>query len=96
MNIFDFDEWMKLAKTNPDEFEARRQRVLREAITSAPKEHHAKLYLLQAEVDAIRQTHEPLESTILVTKMLADNLNELEKQITRLKDAVNEIQRNSK
>lgn len=92
MDTFNFDEWVKLAKSDPDEFEARRQRVLKEAIASAPKEHHVKLYLLQAEIDAIRQTHEPLESTILMTKMLADNLSELEKQITRLKDAVNEIQ----
>jgi len=27
---FDFDEWMELARKNPNEFERRRQRILKE------------------------------------------------------------------
>lgn len=92
MDSFDFNEWMNLANTDPDEFQARRQRLLKEMIAAAPEQHRVKLYLLQAKIDTICQAHEPLESTILITKMLVNNLDELKKQMMRLKEIIIEIQ----
>lgn len=52
---FDFDAWAKLARENPEDFERRREAVLRAAIEAAPVRHRRRLQGLQFQIDLERQ-----------------------------------------
>ena len=72
---FDFDEWVELAKEDPDAFEARRDALLQEAIDQAPLHFRKKLHGLQFQVDMIRErsTH-PLGACVRISSMMMDSL----------------------
>ena len=54
---FDFDAWMKLAKTNPQDFEQRRRDVTEHVIESAPPERRERMRSLQWKIDMERKRH---------------------------------------
>ena len=55
MQKFDFDEWRKLAETDPEAFELRRQQALEALITAAPSNRQHRLRGLQWRVDMERR-----------------------------------------
>ena len=61
-NNFNFDEWMKLYKKNPDEFEKRRDKLIIQFIESS--KNRDKLKKLQWKLDMIRRNKNPLKATI--------------------------------
>lgn len=52
---FDFEAWAKLARDDPEEFERRREAVVRATIESAPPEHRQRLEGLQFQINMERQ-----------------------------------------
>ena len=52
---FDIDEWQRLAKEDPQEFERRREAAIRAVIEQAPPEHQARLLRLQSRIDLERR-----------------------------------------
>ncbi|MCW8908847.1 MAG: DUF3135 domain-containing protein [Sedimenticola sp.] len=72
---FDFDEWLRLAKEDPDAFEARRDQLLREAIDQAPLHFRKKLHGLQFQVDMIRErSSHPLGACVRISNLMMDHL----------------------
>lgn len=57
MSDFNFDEWLQLAKTDPEAFEKRRQQAIDELIATAPVKHQQRLQGLQWRVDMERRKY---------------------------------------
>ncbi len=75
---FDFKEWSELAQTDPDRFEAKRSRVINEAIRRVPTNRQRVLRGLQWRVDRIRELkHTPLAACIAITDMMWTTFGEL-------------------
>ena len=51
---FDFDQWMALAQSDPEAFEARRREVLQAEIAKAPEAYRQRLTGLQWRIDIER------------------------------------------
>ncbi|HFQ91842.1 MAG TPA: DUF3135 domain-containing protein [Chromatiales bacterium] len=68
---FNFDAWMKLAKTNPEAFEIQRKKVLQAEIAKAPKPMQHRLTGLQWRVDMERKRcSNPTQSMIHIYKKM--------------------------
>lgn len=78
MYEFNFDEWMNLYKTHPEEFERKRKEVLDAEIAKAPIERRNDLRMLQMECDAYRQSMSPLEATAEMTKVMVERVYQLQ------------------
>ncbi len=48
---FDVDEWQRLAREDPNEFERRRQIAIDSLIEQAPPELRERLWALQSRID---------------------------------------------
>jgi len=93
-----FDDLVKLAKTDPEALEAFRQQAIEDLINSAPVPHQRRLRGLQFQVDMERQkAKNPLDSCVRISRMMHDSfaklrdaLNEAQKShVTQLKDIIN-------
>ncbi|HID98443.1 MAG TPA: DUF3135 domain-containing protein [Thermodesulfobacteriaceae bacterium] len=70
---FNFDEWMELAKSDPDEFERRRSEEIESFIESTPERHKKRLRGLQWRIDMERKKcRTPLASCIRLNEMLTE------------------------
>lgn len=85
---FVFDEWMKLAQSDPRAFEQRRRQAIEETIGSAPADTQQRLRGLQWRIDMERRrSGNPTAAFLRVYKMmmesvyseggLSDSLNDL-------------------
>lgn len=82
---FDFKEWSELAQTDPDRFEARRNRVINEAIRRVPVDRQQMLRGLQWRVDRVRELKRtPLAACIAITDMMWDAFSELHHSYVKL------------
>jgi hypothetical protein len=54
---FNFDEWLLLAKSDPEMFEKRRQQAIDALIDTAPGEHQQRLRGLQWRIDMERHKY---------------------------------------
>ncbi len=71
---FDLDEWMNLAKMDPEAFEERRREAIRELIDNAPEHLKKRLEGLQWRIDMERnRCKTPLEACIKLHDMLMDH-----------------------
>lgn len=72
---FDFDNWAKLAKEDPDAFESQRQEALESLIATAPPEMQQRLRGLQWQLDHVRErSNNPLASCVRMSKMMWDRV----------------------
>lgn len=68
---FDFEEWMLLAKSDPEEFEKRRKHVIDDFISSAPEDRQQRLRGLQWRIDIERRRcSNPLAACIRLSDMM--------------------------
>ena len=82
----EFDELMKLAQENPEQFEELRQQMCDELIQSAPSEHRRRLRGLQFQIDMERRRAKtPMAACMKISSMMHDSFAEL-------RDALNELQ----
>ena len=75
---FDLDEWQRLAREDPREFERRRQAAIRAVIEQAPPEHQARLLRLQSCIDLERRRAKtPLGATVRLQSMMWERFTAL-------------------
>jgi hypothetical protein len=72
---FNFDEWAKLAKEDPDAFENMRERMIQDVIESTSPEIKRRMQGLQWKIDKIRSTSSnPMASCLRISQMMWDNV----------------------
>ena len=76
---FDFDYLCTLYKTDPEEFEAIRKKIIDDAIKSARESSQRRLRGIQFQVDAKRRIHKntPYVACMEVSKMMHQSFDEL-------------------
>ena len=72
---FDFDAWMKLAMTNPQEFEERRRCLIERTIDKIPTKRRRRMRSLQWKIDIERGRHsDPQDACMHLFGMLLDRV----------------------
>jgi hypothetical protein len=67
----DFDDWSRLASTDPAAFEHQRSQVIERAIRRAPAQRRRRLQQLQWQLDQIRATSRtPMAACLRMQRML--------------------------
>ena len=75
---FDVDEWQRLAREDPSEFERRRQAAIDSLIEQAPAELRERLWALQSRIDLERRRAKtPLEATLRLQSMMWERFGQL-------------------
>jgi hypothetical protein len=81
----DFDEWSRLAREAPAEFERRRREVLEAAIAQAPPALQPRLRGLQNRIDLERRRAKtPLGAAVRLHAMMWDEFQKLRAALNRL------------
>jgi hypothetical protein len=95
---FDFDQWSKIAQTEPEKFEAMRQQMIDNLIAQAPDHLKPRMAGLQWQVDQIRnQAGHPMAACLQISqKMWAHVLSEngllnILKQPRKILNAMNDL-----
>jgi hypothetical protein len=82
---FDFDQWRRLARDDPQEFERRRAAAIEELIARATPPQQPRLRDLQARIDRERrEAGTPLAAAARLQGMLADQLVQLRQAFEQL------------
>lgn len=82
---FDFKEWSELAQTDPERFEAKRSRVLNEAIRRVPADRQRMLRGLQWRVDRVRELKRtPLAACMAISDMMWETFSDLHHSYIKL------------
>lgn len=72
---FDFDEWVRLAKEDPDAYENMRTKMIQEIIDNTSPEVKRRMQGLQWQIDQIRSTsHNPMASCLRISQMMWDSV----------------------
>lgn len=73
--LFDFDEWSRLAKTDPAAFEARRLAIIEEYLRQFPPLDQRRLRGLQFRIDMERRrARTPMAACLRLSSMMWDSL----------------------
>lgn len=71
----DFDDWLQLARTDPQAFERRRKAVIDAFIDAAPAERRQRLRRLQWRIDAERsRASNPTAAWVKLSNMMWESL----------------------
>jgi len=74
----DFDHWLKLAKTNPDDFEQLRSQTVAACIANSSSAHQERLHKLQWRVDRIRDiSSNPMAACIKISGLMWSTFHQL-------------------
>ncbi|HED18949.1 MAG TPA: DUF3135 domain-containing protein [Gammaproteobacteria bacterium] len=73
--LIDFDQFSKLAKSDPEAFEARRAELIEEVIQRMPVDKQHRMRCLQWRIDQVRkQASNPMAACIKLSEMMWDSL----------------------
>ena len=82
---FNFDEWAELARSDPAEFEERRQHTLRVAVEQAPARHRRKLEGTLFRIEANRaKAKNPLHHAILAAQLMWASFEEMRASLNQV------------
>ena len=82
---FDIEEWQRLAREDPAEFERRRQATIEALIQQAPPEYRERLRRLQSRIDLERRRAKtPLGATVRLQAMMWDHFGRLREALETL------------
>jgi hypothetical protein len=82
---FDVDEWLRLARDEPGEFERRRQAAIDSLIAQAPAEQRERLRALQCRIDLERRRAKtPFEATLRLQSMMWERFGQLRETLLEL------------
>lgn len=82
---FDFDHWARLARKDPEAFEAARQRVIESAIARALPARRPRLRGLQWRLDQVRRTApNPMQACIRMNALLWNSVCDDDGLLARL------------
>jgi Protein of unknown function (DUF3135) len=71
---FDFEEWVKLAKEDPDAFENKRQQTIQKLIDNSQPKIRKRMQGLQWQIDQIRSAADnPMASCLKISQMMWDS-----------------------
>lgn len=72
---FDFDNWTKLAMSDPVLFEKEREKIIEEAIKKVPERGQERLRRLQWRINMKRaQCSNPLSACVHISRMMMDSV----------------------
>lgn len=72
---FDFDEWMTLAKADPEAFAVRRREAIESVLASAPEERQQRLRGLQWSVDMeLQKCSNPMQGCMRLFNRMWDSV----------------------
>ncbi len=72
---FDFDTWARLAKDDPETFEAMRQNALQGLIDKAPAASRARMQGIQWQVDQLRKRSDnPMAACVQISQLMWNSL----------------------
>jgi len=73
--LVDFDQFSRLAKSDPEAFEARRAELIEEMIQRLPEHRQQRMRCLQWKIDQVRnQAGNPMAACIKISEMMWDSL----------------------
>ncbi len=73
--LIDFDQWAKLAKSDPEAFEAQREKAIEDMIGLLPAHRQQRMRCLQWKIDQVRnRAGTPLAACIRISEMMWDSL----------------------
>lgn len=73
--LVDFDSWSKLARSDPEAFEAKRAQVIEQMIQRMPVHKQQRMRCLQWKIDQVRaRASNPLSACIKLSDMMWDSL----------------------
>ena len=73
--LIDFDQWANLAKSDPDAFEAQREKAIEEMIGRMPERRRQRIRCLQWKIDQIRnRAGTPMAACMRISEMMWDSL----------------------
>jgi len=82
---FDVDEWQRLAREDPREFERRRRAAIESLIAQAPPELRDRLRALQCRIDLERRRAKtPLDATVRLQSMMWERFGQLRQALMAL------------
>jgi hypothetical protein len=82
---FNLEEWQRLARDDPGEFERRRQAVIEAVIAQAPPELQERLRGLQFRIDLERRRAKtPLGATVRLQSMMWERFAQLREALQAL------------
>jgi hypothetical protein len=84
MQDFNFDDWAKLYREDPFEFDRQRSIVLAAVIAEAPVKYQQKLYEIQEQCDSLHNTLSPIDATIEMSKLMYSNAGLLQTKLAEL------------
>jgi|AntRauTorckE6833_2_1112554.scaffolds.fasta_scaffold11687_4 predicted RNase H-like nuclease (RuvC/YqgF family) len=92
-----FDEWMQLAKNNPEEFELKRQKMIESEIEKSPSERQLRLRQLQFRCDGLRRKykHNAQVSAEKMYRQMQESFNELRQALIELHRVHDELEKKS-
>jgi len=74
-SLIDFDQFSKLAKSDPEAFEAKRAEVIEQVIQRMPAHKQHRMRCLQWKIDQVRrQAGNPMAACIKLSEMMWDSL----------------------
>ncbi len=72
---FNFDEWAKIAREDPDAFENMRKKMIQDVIDATSPEVRKRMQGLQWKIDNIRAiSSNPMASCLKISHMMWDNV----------------------
>lgn len=93
MSDFSFDDWVKLYKTSPEDFERKRKEVIEAEILKSPVEKRNGLRFLQMQIDAIRQDKTPIAATVAISVLMQQKVGELKEAFSSLESPLTDLKR---
>ncbi len=73
--VFDFDEWMALARSDPEAFEERRRQAIEGLMDQAPEACRQRLRCTQWRVERVRaECSNPLSACLKMQNLMWDSL----------------------
>ncbi|HTS52664.1 MAG TPA: DUF3135 domain-containing protein [Burkholderiales bacterium] len=82
---FDIEEWQRLAREDPGEFERRRQAAIESFISQAPAEHRERLRGLQFRIDLERRRAKTaLGAAVRLQSMMWERFGQLREALLAL------------
>ena len=71
----DFDKWARLAKEDPEAYEAMRKQMIQDVIDSTSPEVRRRMECLQWQIDQVRNTSpNPMASCLKISQMMWDRV----------------------
>lgn len=72
---FNFDEWQRLAKDEPERFESLRKQAIEDLMEKSPEDVRQRMRGLQWQIDQYRKTAKtPIASCIKISSMMWDSV----------------------